>query len=163
MAIVDDLGMFLDDPNEVLPLPAPPPTMLYVPEFLDGLIEFAEDNMTYETVHRQLLAKDWITPGLSTEINSCFPKAAQIDKAAGSRDLEAFKTNCSQLFHVGRIFASHKQVEQTAKLFLDAWAISSSCIGKKVVCYYSKPPKRSTSSSSSPSSSPDSTNKNPLI
>jgi hypothetical protein len=104
------------------------------PDFLDVLVEEAEDNLTYETTHKDLLLKDWITPGLSTtEIISFFPTAEQIDKSNETRDLEGCKTKCLQLFPVGRIFASHKPVEQAAKFFLDAWAISSSCS-------YLKPP-----------------------
>jgi hypothetical protein len=92
---------------------------------------------------KDLLLEDWITPGLSTEMRSLFPTSEQIDKSNGTQDLEGFKTNCLQLFPVGQSFAPHKQVEQAAKVFLDTWAISSSCIGKKVVCYYSKPPSHS--------------------
>jgi hypothetical protein len=72
------------------------------PDFLDVLVEEAEDNLTYETTHKDLLLKDWITPGLSTtEIISFFPTAEQIDKSDETRDLEGCKTKCLQLFPVG--------------------------------------------------------------
>jgi hypothetical protein len=54
-----------------------PPTMLYIPNFLDRLVEETEDNLTFETTHKDLLLKDWITPGLSTEILSFFPTSEQ--------------------------------------------------------------------------------------
>jgi hypothetical protein len=86
--------------NEVEPLPLvvplPPTTMLSIPDFLDVLVEEAEDNLTYETTHKDLLLKDWLTPGLSTtEIQPFFPSTADhIDKSNGTHaDLTGFKTN----------------------------------------------------------------------
>jgi hypothetical protein len=124
------------DANDVeLPV-SHPPKVLYIPDFLDALVEDADDSLTYETTHKCLLLKNWLTHGLTSEMRCCFPTADQNDKSTGARDLEGFKTNCSQLPPQGPIFASHKQVEQAAKLFLDAWSISSSCIGMKIVCFY---------------------------
>jgi hypothetical protein len=72
--------------------------VLYIPDFFDAVVEDAEDNLTYETTHKEILLKDWITPGLTCKIHSFFPTADQIDKSTGARDLEGFKTKCLQLF-----------------------------------------------------------------
>jgi hypothetical protein len=88
-------------------LPAQP-TLLYIPDFLDVMVEDAEETLNYKTIHKDLLLKDWITFGLSTEIQSLFPTADQVNKSTVSRDLEAFKTKCLQLFPQGQMFASHK-------------------------------------------------------
>jgi hypothetical protein len=116
--------VLVDANDEEQPVPYLP-IVLYIPDFLDVLVEEAEDNLTYKITHKELFLNDWITPGLSTKIQSFFPTAEEIDKSNGTLDLEGFKTKCLQLFLVGRIFASNKQVEQTTKLFLYAWAISS--------------------------------------
>jgi hypothetical protein len=80
---------------EPLPLVVPlPPTGLYIPDFLDVLVEEAEGNLTHEKTHKDILLKDWITPGLSTETQSFFPMANQIDKSNGTPDLTGFKTKC---------------------------------------------------------------------
>jgi hypothetical protein len=94
--------------------PLPAQTLLYIPDFLEVMVQEAEETLNYEIIHKDLLLKDWITPGLSTHIQSLFPSANQIDQATGSRDLETFKIKCLQLFSQGRFFASHKQVEQSA-------------------------------------------------
>jgi hypothetical protein len=75
------------------PLPAQT-TLLYIPDFLDGaMVDKVEETLKYKTIHKDLLQKDWITTGLSTEIHSLFvPTADKIDKSTGSPDLEAFKT-----------------------------------------------------------------------
>jgi hypothetical protein len=33
-------------------------TVLYIPGFLDALVEDAEDNLTYQSTHKNLLLKD---------------------------------------------------------------------------------------------------------
>jgi hypothetical protein len=68
------------------PLPAQP-TLLYIPDFLDAMVEGAEETLNCDMIHKDLLLKDWIIPGLSTEIQSLFPTADQIDKSTASRDL----------------------------------------------------------------------------
>jgi hypothetical protein len=72
------------DGNDVeQPVPHPS-NVLYIPNFLDVLVEEAEDNLTYKMTHKELLLKDWITSGLSTKIQSFFPVAEQIDKSNGT-------------------------------------------------------------------------------
>jgi hypothetical protein len=36
--------------------------------------------------------------------------------------------------------SSRQQISQAAKMFCDAWGINSTCLGKKIVCYYGKGP-----------------------
>jgi hypothetical protein len=56
--------------------------------------------------------------------------------------MESFKDHCLKLFPVNRLFASSSQISQVAKEFCDAWGISSTCWGKKRVCYYGNSPIR---------------------
>jgi hypothetical protein len=79
------------DTNDVDQLVTHPPTVLYIPDFPDALVEDAEDNLTYKTTHKDISLKDWITPGLTSKIHSFFPTADQIEKSTGARDLEGFK------------------------------------------------------------------------
>jgi hypothetical protein len=46
------------------------------------------------------------------------------------------------LFPLNCVFASSSQISQAAKEFCDAWGISSTCLGKKIVCYFGKSPTR---------------------
>ncbi len=81
--VIPTMATLVDANDAERPVPYPP-TVLYIPNFLDVLVEEAEDNLTYETTHKDLLLKDWITPGLSTETQSFFPMANQIDKSNGT-------------------------------------------------------------------------------
>jgi hypothetical protein len=56
--------------------------------------------------------------------------------------MESFKAHCLELFPLNRVFASSSQIsQQAAKEFCNAWVISSTCLGKKIiVCYYGKSP-----------------------
>jgi hypothetical protein len=56
--------------------------------------------------------------------------------------MESFKAHRLKLFPLNRVFASSSQISQTAKEICDAWGISSTCLGKKVVCFYGKSPTR---------------------
>jgi hypothetical protein len=92
--------------------------------------------------HDIFLKKDWLTPGLTAEIHRHFPQNEDICAESGQRSMESFKVHCFQLFPEHRVFASSKQISQAAKEFCDAWGISSTCQGKKIVCYYGKGPTR---------------------
>jgi hypothetical protein len=70
--------------------PLPAQTLLYIPDFLEVMVQEAEETLNYEIIHKDLLLKDWITPGLSTHIQSLFPSANQIDQATvpGPRNIQ---------------------------------------------------------------------------
>ena len=53
-----------------------------------------------------------------------------------------FVDNCTQLFVKGRIFASFKQLDQAADMFLEAWAVSKSHNGKRISCSFSQDTKK---------------------
>ena len=132
----------LDDAMEETTAPGPSNDTLYIPEFVT---EHVHDGMTEEEMlaaHALFLKKDWLTPGLIAEIHRHFPQNEDICADAGQRSMESFKDHCLKLFPLNRAFASSSQISQTAKKFCDAWGISSTCLGKKIVCYYGKSPTR---------------------
>jgi hypothetical protein len=115
---------------------------LYIPDFVP---QHVHDNMTESEMvasHDIFLKKDWLTPGLTAEIHRHFPQNEDICAESGQRSMESFKEHCLQLFPEHRVFASSRQISQAAKEFCDAWGISSTCQGKKIVCYYGKGPTR---------------------
>jgi hypothetical protein len=69
-----------------------------------------------------------------------FPQNEDICKERGQRSMQSFKDHCLKLFPVNCVFASSSQISQTAKEFCDVWGLSSTCLGKKIVCYYGKSP-----------------------
>jgi hypothetical protein len=90
--------------------------------------------------HALFLKKDWLTPGLIAEIHRHFPQNEDICADTGQRSMESFKNHCLKSFPLNRVFDSSSQISQTAKEFCDAWGISSTCLGKKIVYYYGKSP-----------------------
>ena len=119
------------------------PLCLFVPDWRDNLVEEAIRADRMKEANDELLQKDWITPGLADELQAHAPTATDVDPSTGTRDLDAFVAACEKVFPVGRQFASPKQLEQAAKIFLDQWAVSCTNFGKQIRCFYSKPPKRS--------------------
>jgi hypothetical protein len=108
---------------------------LYLPDFLESELQSGDD---IQVINKRLLGKNWLTTGLVEEISSLFPKAADISSSSGERNKEMFVDNCTQLFEKGRIFASFKQLDQTADMFLEAWAVSKSHNGKRISCSFSQ-------------------------
>jgi hypothetical protein len=149
--VVSDAGddwidnTMLDDAIEETTAPGPSNNTLYIPEFVT---EHVHDGMTEEEMlaaHALFLKKDWLTPGLIAEIHRHFPQNEDICEDTGQRSMESFKDHCLKLFPLNHVFASSSQISQTAKEFCDAWGISSTCLGKKIVCYHGKSPTRNRS------------------
>jgi hypothetical protein len=93
--------------------------------------------------HGLFLKKEWLTPGLTAEIHRHFPQNEDICAETGcQKSMEPFKDHCLKLFPVvNRVFDSSSQISQAAKEeFCDAWGITSTCLGNKIVCYYGKSP-----------------------
>jgi hypothetical protein len=99
------------------------------------------DLLSNKSLHEQkneLLRKDWLTSGLTYEIQAMFPTPTDIQvNDDNKRDPIAFQHKIAQLFPVGRIFASFKQIGQAADLFLGAWAIKKTSHSKSIQCAYS--------------------------
>jgi hypothetical protein len=64
------------------------------------------------------------------------PTDIQVDDD-NKRDPIAFQHKIAQLFPVGRIFASFKQIDQAADMSLGAWAIKKTSHSKSIQCAYS--------------------------
>ena len=145
MVLSDADGDWTDNTmDDAIGLPDPPGSndTLYIPDFVT---EHVHDDMTEEdklAAHALFLKKDWLTPGLIAEIHGHFPQNEDICAETGQRSMESFKEHCIKLFPLNRVFASSSQILQAAKEFCDAWGISSTCLGKKIVCYYGKSPTR---------------------
>jgi hypothetical protein len=107
--------------------------MLYIPDFLEAELQ-SQDDLT--VIRDCLQGKNWLTKGLVDEIIQMFPKSDDIDPTTGERDQTKFSESCSKLFPLDRMFASEKQVEQAASMFLDAWAVVKAHNGKKIICHY---------------------------
>jgi hypothetical protein len=90
---------------------------LFVPDFLREY-SLSEQSLLEEQKN-ELLGKDWLTSGLIHEIHSLYPTCLEIKTDDdNNRDRTAFEHKISQLFPSGRIFASFKQLDQAAEMFL---------------------------------------------
>ena len=118
--------------NEEMIAEAPGATKftLYIPDFLR---EYSLSDQSLEEQKNELLRKDWLTPGLVHQIHTLFPTCSEIKTDDDNkRDPTAFEHKISQLFPPGRIFASFKQLDQAADMFLGAWAIKKTSHSKRV-------------------------------
>ena len=111
------------------------PGTLCIADFLESELQSGDD---IQVINQRLLCKNWLTTGLVEEITSLFPMSDDITPDTGERNKEMFVINCNLLFPKGRLFASSKQLDQVAEMFLEAWAISKSLSGKKISCSYSE-------------------------
>jgi hypothetical protein len=105
---------------------------LCIPDFLEAELKSGD---AIQEINLRLQEKNWLTTGIIAEISSLFPTAVDVNPSTGERDEAKFVENCQPLFPLGRIFASHKQLDQVAKMFLEAWAISKAHNGKKISCH----------------------------
>jgi hypothetical protein len=109
-------------------------SVIYIPTFLPAYEQRFANGEDKDAINRELLLKDWITTDLRNEIITLYPSAAEKDPVTGKRDHAAFIAKAKMMFPVGRMFASFKQIDQVAKLFLDAWAISKVNGQSKIYC-----------------------------
>jgi hypothetical protein len=107
---------------------------VHLPTFLPAYQERFDKGEDKTALNRQLLLRDWITPGLRAEIVSLYPAAGEKEADTGRRDQDVFIVKAKSLFPEGCFFASFKQLDQAAKLFLDAWAISKVHGQSKIYC-----------------------------
>ena len=121
------------------------PTLYFPPFYHEEFRKLEQNEKSIADVHAFFTDEktNWITEGLLQEIESNAPIADDIiDSRHGTRDPEKFKIACTNLFPVGRKFASKIQFRQACKMFCDSWAISCVLQGKKICCHYSKRPQR---------------------
>ena len=109
-------------------------SVIYIPTFLAEYEQRFANGEDKDAINREIQLQDWLTTDLRKEIITLYPTAAEKDRVTGKRDHDAFQTKAKILFPVGRIFASFKQIDQVAKLFLDAWAISKVNGQSKIYC-----------------------------
>jgi hypothetical protein len=108
---------------------------IYIPNFLQ---EYDLSEQSLEQQKIELLQKDWLCSGLLHEIEQLFPSQSEIKaNDDNKRDPLAFQQKISQLFSPGRIFASFKQLDQAADMFLGAWAVKKIHTTKSIRCAYS--------------------------
>ncbi len=91
---------------------------------------------SFEDIRDGIQGKNWLTPGLVNEITALLPLATDVNTQTGERNKDRFADNCLLLFPKDCIFASDKQIEQVADMFMDAWACRKSHDGKKIICHY---------------------------
>ena len=121
---------------------------VYIPAFLAAELESGDDLIL---IRDRLQQKNWLTDELVNEITGLFPNSDDIDPSTGARNQTRFSENCSKLFSKDRIFASEKQIDQVAAMFLEAWSVVKAHNGKKIICHYGLNTKKSTESPFSPS------------
>jgi hypothetical protein len=121
---------------------------VHVPDFLAAELESGDDLIH---IRDRLQQKNWLTDELVNEITGLFPNSDDVDPMTGARDQTRFSENCSKLFPKDRIFASEKQIDQVAAMFLEAWAVVKAHNGKKIICHYGLNTKKSTDSPFLPS------------
>ena len=108
---------------------------LYIPQFV---LDCNISGKSPAKQNTELLQKDWLTPGLIHEIEALFPNASEINSDDDNkRDSLAFQSKIALLFPCGRLFASFKQIDQAADMFLGAWAIKKTMHSKSIQCSYS--------------------------
>jgi hypothetical protein len=88
---------------------------IYIPDFIT---EYVNDNLSEAEMiaaHDLFLKKDWLSPGLTTEIQSHFPKNEDIRPETGSeRCQESCKQHCLELFPTDHKFTSSRQIQHAA-------------------------------------------------
>jgi hypothetical protein len=107
---------------------------IYMPTFFPEYEQRFADGEDKEVLNAELKKKDWITTDLQIEITQLYPSLTEKDPVSGKRDHAAFIVKAQILFPFGRIFANFKQLDQVAKQFLDAWAISKVNAQSKICC-----------------------------
>ena len=90
-----------------------------IPPFLD-LEPLSGDS--YDVFTDRIQPKKCFSPALEIETIPLYLKIADVNPSTGERDKDRFAENCLLLFPKGRIFASEKQIEQAADMFMDDWA-----------------------------------------
>ena len=108
-------------------------SIVYLPEWLGSELESGDP---FDVIKERIQNKNWLTDGLVAEITAAFPTADDVQVGTGVRDKDKFESMCEQLFPPGRVFASNKQLEQTAFRFLEAWAVRGVHDGKKIMCHF---------------------------
>jgi hypothetical protein len=108
---------------------------LYIPNFLR---EYRLSEQSLEEQKNELLQKNWLTSGLLIhKIHSFFPTCSEIKTDDDNKcNPTAFEHKISQLFPSGHIFASFKQLDQAADMFLGVWAIKKTSHSKSIQCAY---------------------------
>lgn len=125
--------------NNIVPVELPEFYPVMVKAFEDALlIENATERME-EIMHLQNRYQklDWITPLLETELETLFPKRADIDTENNNqKDLSKFKENMQKICVPGRWFASNAQFQQAMKLLCGKWSTVVVARNTTICCHY---------------------------
>ena len=104
-----------------------------IPDFVEHELSTGD---SLEDIRARLQSMNWLSADLVEEITSLFPSTAHVNALTGERDKDIFAEKCLLLFPKGRVFASEKQIDQVADMFMDGWACKKSHDGKKIMCHY---------------------------
>jgi hypothetical protein len=118
--------------------------VVHVPDFKDPALSLALSSGDFISCKNMFLNSDcWTTPDLRCHAESMFPAPGAIGNDTGVRDKAAFQQVCSVLFKEGHIFASPKQLNRAATLFLDKWGVK--CVfnmGRRLFASFTNPRQR---------------------
>jgi hypothetical protein len=113
-------------------------TMAHLPIFIPDFTEtelLSDDH--FEDIRDRIQGMNWLSTGLVNEITALYPTAADVNPQTEEHEKDSFADNCFLLFPKDRIFASEKQIEQVADMFMDAWwACRKAHDQKKIICHY---------------------------
>ena len=77
---------------------------------------------------------------MQEEIQQCLPKRADINNnGENTRDHQSLELSAARLFPEGRVFASHKQLDQAMRHFSSAWAFQMTHPSTFIGCHYGAP------------------------
>ncbi len=104
-----------DSDSDDVPCTTPNTTYtIYVPTFLDDVLL---SQMLITDLNAELLKKNWLTPELVREIESCFPTKEEISNTSEGdniRDLDAFKAKAERQLPKRKICDRVKQSEEVS-------------------------------------------------
>jgi hypothetical protein len=91
---------------------------LYIPNFLEPELQSGVD---IQEINLHLQEKNWLRTGLIIDeiTTALFPTGSGVNLCTGEGDKDKFMVNCQELFPVGHILASFKQLYQVAIMFLE--------------------------------------------
>ena len=81
---------------------------------------------------------DWVPQPLKEHVASyCYKRNNHNNTVDNQRDMTDFTNACEKLFAKKRIFASHRQLDQVAEMFLSSWGVKKKHCGQQIRCFYS--------------------------
>ena len=95
-----------------------------IPDFVDQELSTGD---SLDAIRDRLQSMNWLSVALVNEITSLFPTAADVN-------VLSFAEKCLLSFPKGCVFASEKQIDQVADMFMDGWACVRRVMMERRLC-----------------------------